>query len=259
MNKINRAAILLDYLARLHGPARAVEISKALGLRKGTVSRLLSELEAAQFVAQDSDTQRFSLGLKVLELGLYAQSRLDLRSTSLPFMQRLRDVTGETVTLSMRIGIERVYIEQVQGKFEVRHVPELGKHFPLWVGGGGKVILSHLSEEEIEAVMSKIQESGVYRLTSGQTVGIERLRQELNEIRKRDFVVTGGEAVPSFVGVSAPIFDRGHRVVGAISVGGPLPRFGLEEGTRLGPSVSEAARNISLRLGDLRLEPAAVG
>lgn len=252
MNTIKRAVAVLNCLAMAKGPLGVTEISKYLSLSKGTISRILSDLEKEQMVVQDPVSQRHTLGIKLLELGLMAQSNVDLRTASLPYMHQLLDVTGETVTLSMRVGMERMYIAQLPGTYEVRHVPELGKRFPLWAGGGGKVIWANLEGREAEVVFDSLIKSGVRTLASGQILDIGRLRVELEEIRKRGFAVTVGERVPSFCGVSAPVFDSEHRVVGVVSVGGPLPRFGFEEAMRLGPTVSEAARKISLHLGSFR-------
>jgi DNA-binding IclR family transcriptional regulator len=251
LKTIKRTVAVLNYLARARVPSGVTEISKSLGLSKGTISRLLSDLEEEQMVARDCDSHRFTLGVKLMELGLVAQSKVDLRSASLPYMHQLRDATGETVGLILRVGMERMYIEQVQGTYEVRQVAELGKKYPLWAGGGGKVMLAYLEDREVEVVMDSLRKSGVRTLASGQILDIDRLQDELKEIRERGFAVTVGERLPSFCGVCAPIFDSEHRVVGSLSIGGPLPRFGFEEGTRLGPLVREAARKISLHLGDL--------
>lgn len=250
MNSIKRAVAVLNCLASAGLPAGVTELSKSLGLSKGTVSRLLSDLEREQMVVQDPDTRRYSLGVRLLELGLMAQSNVDLRSASMPHMHQLRDVTGETVTLSMRVGIERMHIALVPGTYEVRQVPELGKRYPLWAGGSGKVILAYLKNDEIQAVMDRLHESGIRVLASGQALSAEKLGEELEQIRKKGFVVTVGERLTSLCGASAPIFDVEHRVVGSLTVGGPLPRFGVEEGERLGPVVGEAARKVSLHLGD---------
>ncbi|MBI4334420.1 MAG: IclR family transcriptional regulator [Chloroflexi bacterium] len=251
MNTVKRAAAVLSYLGGAGAPAGVTEISKVLHLSKGTVSRLLSDLDREEFVLQHPETGKYTLGIKVLELGLLAQSRLDLRSASLPYMQQLRNATGETVTLTLRVGMDRMYIAQSPGTYEVRQVPELGRRFPLWAGGSGKVILANLEESEMEGIIDAIRKSGIGTLASGQILDVERLKAELVEVRRQGFAVTVGERLPSFAGVAAPIFERDHKVIGSIAVGGPLPRFGPEAGTRVGPAVGEAARKISLHLGDL--------
>ncbi len=240
---------VLHCLAAARVPLGVTEISKCLGLSKGSISRILSDLEKEEMVVQDPVSLRHTLGIKLLELGLMAQSNVDLRSASLPYMHQLRDATGETVTLSLRVGMERMYIAQVPGTYEVRHVPELGKRFPLWAGGGGKVIWAYLEGDEAEAVFDSLRKSGIRTLASGQILDIKKLKDELVGIRKRGFAVTVGERVPSFCGISAPVFDSEHRVIGVISVGGPLPRFGFEEARRLGTLLSDVARKISLHLG----------
>ncbi len=254
LNTIKRAVSILNHIGTTEGRSGVTEIGKALKLSKGTVSRLLSQLEAEELVIQDPETQRYSLGVKIFEIGGLAQSNLDLRTASLPYMHQLRDIIGETVTLNLRVGFDRMYIEQVQGIHEVRQVPELGKRVPLWCGAGGKVILAHLGTSEIEDVLENLRKLGTQVLASGQSLDPSKLQYELEQVRKEHFLVTVGERLPSFCGVSAPIFGREHKVLGCLSVGGPLPRFSPEQGRRWGPSLSSAARKISLALGDLSSE-----
>lgn len=250
LNTIKRVVSILNYIGTTEGRSGVTEIGKALKLSKGTVSRLLSQLEAEELVIQDPETQRYSLGVKIFEIGGLAQSNLDLRTASLPYMRQLRDIIGETVTLNLRVGFDRMYIEQVQGIHEVRQVPDLGKRVPLWCGGGGKVILAHLEKSEIESVLDNLRKLGTQVLASGQSLDVNKLLDDLEQIRMEHFLVTVGERLSSFCGVSTPIFGREHKVLGSLSVGGPLPRFSPEQGTRWGPSLSSASRKISLALGD---------
>lgn len=220
--------------------------------------RTLSQLENEQLVAQDVATRGYVLGVKVMEIGLIAQSQLDLRSASRPYLHQLRDETGETVSLSLRIGLERMFVDLVESKHEVRQIPEMGKRSPLWCGSG-KAILAFLGESDSGAVMESLRSAGTQVLASGQILDAGRLREQLAQVRSQGFVVTVGERQPGVVGVAAPIFGREHQVLGAICVGGPLPRFGVEEATRFVAAVVGAAGRISLCLGDDRGKARSMG
>lgn len=251
MKGIDRILAIIGQLDSVGVPCGVTEISKELRLSKSTVYRVLSSLQKAQWVSQNPETQKYSLGSEVLELGLHMLSRIDLRNASLPYLYQLRDVTGETAMLTLRTDLERMYIDQIPGMHEVRQIVELGKQYPLWCGAPAKSMLAYVDESEVEAVMDNLRRAGIQVFASGQLVDIDRLRAELVEIRRRGWVVSSGERVPMTTAVAAPIFDRYHRACGAISVAGPLPRFTIDLATRYGEMVSQAARDISLRLGDL--------
>jgi DNA-binding IclR family transcriptional regulator len=92
-------------------PTGVTEISKQLGIGKSTVSRTLSALENEQWVAQDINTKKYKVSFKMIQLSLSILSRIDLRNISLPYMNELRRLTGETVILNIRVDLERVCIE----------------------------------------------------------------------------------------------------------------------------------------------------
>jgi len=84
-----RVVARVNYTASGEGPSSITEISKKVGLSKSSAYRALSSLKNAKWVIQDSDTKKYSLGSTLLELGLSVTSRLDLRSASLPFLNKL--------------------------------------------------------------------------------------------------------------------------------------------------------------------------
>lgn len=247
---MERVIAIISYLAATNEPCGVTEMSRELRLGKSSVYRVLSSLENVQWVAQKPETQKYTLGIRVLEFSLSRLSNLDLRSASLSHLEELGSATKETAMLSGRVGLERIAIEQVPGYYEVRYFAEPGRRLPLWCGAPGKVMLAHMEESEVEAVIDNLGKSGVSVLASGQPLDIDRLREELGEIRRQGFAVTVGERVAGGSGVAAPIFGYNHRVVGAISVTGPLPRFSADLARHYGPLVSQAARQISLKLGD---------
>lgn len=250
MKTIERIIAIITYLAvdpKFHG---VTEISSELRITKSTAHRILSSLESLRWVAQDPRTERYRLGSMALQVGLSAVSNTDIRSISLPYLYDLQDNTNETAMLSLRIGSERVFIEQIQGKHEVRQIVELQKRYPIWLGAPGKVILAYMEQSEIETVLYNLVKSGVRTFASGQVLDISRLQRELAEIRRLGFTVSVGERIPEVTAVAAPIFNQNHQVVGAISVAGPISRFNVDMANNYGALVSQAARNIGFQLGD---------
>jgi DNA-binding IclR family transcriptional regulator len=190
------------------------------------------------------------VGVAATRVGLGMISNLDLVTASAPYMLQLLDTTKETVMLTMRVGLERMYLHQVPGIHEVRQIVELGKLYPLWNGAPGEAILAHMDESEIDMVMDKLSEPGSGVLASGQVLVVDELRRSLEETRKKGFAVSSGRRIPGSVALAAPIFRSNQEVIGAISIGGPSSRFTPEVAIQAGPSVSGAAKNISMRLGN---------
>lgn len=255
MDVTDRVVSVITYLSLDRDFHGITEICTQLRISKSTVYRILSSLERHRWVAQDTKTRRYRLGNGILEIGLSILSNLDTRSVSLPYLYQLRDTTSETASLSLRVGLERTYVEIVQGSEQLRLIHELGKRHPLWCAAQGKAILAYMDEGEIEAVLNNLINSGVRAFASGQIIDIDNLRKELTEIRKKGFSVSFGERIAGTAAVAAPIFGAYDKVIGSIATGGPANRLSADAAKHYGTLVSRIAREVSLELGAFVKEP----
>jgi len=242
-------AAIVTFLARNKEPQKLTEISRKLHISGSTAYRILSALREIEWVSQDPETKRYKAGVGLLEISLTLISQLDLRSAAAPFLEILSGKVREGVTLSARVGLERIYVSHIQSDHELQHVVSWGKRLPLWVGAPGKAILAYISETERDAVLSGLNRSGPPSFASGRRIDEEDLRQELSEVRSKGFAVSRAERVAGTISVAAPIFDQEGRVVGAVSVGAPELRLSLDTARGYGPLVRETAEKISSRLG----------
>lgn len=249
MNTPERVIDILDTLASAAGPCGVSEISRHLGIGKNNVFRILSALESKGWVQQDAETKKYSLTGAMAEVALRALSHLDIQKVSLPYLHELQQATGETSAISIRVELERMFINCIPSNHNIRHIVTVGERRQLWYGSGGKAILAFMAEEEIEAVLDKFSRSGVSVLPGGQAVTIESLRDELAQIRKQGYAVAAGERQSEVCGVSAPIFNHNHNVVGCISVSGPMSRFNRDRALQCSGLVMEKAQKISSILG----------
>lgn len=249
MNATNRVLAIVGYIASSENASGVTEVSKKFGLSKSSVYRTLSSLKNAKWAVQDAGTRKYSLGPALLELGLSMASRIDLRSASLSFLNELYNMTHEATLLTTRVGLERLYVDQIESEHEVRWRVELGKRFPLWLGAPGKAMLAYIDKKEIETVIDNLRNSGTHLYVSGQVVDVAKLRKELTEIKRQGYAISTSERLVAVASVAAPIFGRDRQVVGAISLGGPMPRFNVELAVHYGPLVNKTAQKISQRLG----------
>jgi DNA-binding IclR family transcriptional regulator len=125
---------------------------------------------------------------------------------------------------------------------------------PLHSTGIGKAILAYLSEERLELVLA----GGLEQRTPGTIVTPEELRLELERIRLRGYSTDMEENEVGVRCVGAPIFDHSLRVVGGISIAGPVFRFTQQRVAELGLQVVGTAQEISRRLG-CAISPNAMG
>ena len=249
MNTAERVVAILNELASADGPCGVSELSRQLKIGKNNIFRILAALEDKGWIEQHTETKKYSLTGAMAEVAFRALSQLDIQKISLPYLHELQHTTGETSALSIKVELERMFISCIPSSYELHHSVPVGKRFKLWFGSGGKSILAFMTEDEIEAVLSRFSASGDSALPSGHVVTVESLRKELARIRKQGFAVGSGERTSGVVGVSAPIFNYNRQVVGSIGVSGPMPRFNMEKALQCSTLIMEKAKKISSILG----------
>lgn len=243
---VERAIDVLLLFGRSSRPDLGVtEISGELGLSKAAVHRILTSLRSRDLVAVDPVSRRYSLGPAALSLGRAYLSRIDVRAMAAPELSLLSRTTDETVTLSIRNGDTRMYVEQVVPGREVRMEVAIGVPYPLHAGGSSKAFLAFLTDEEIDSYLAR---HGLDALTRHTMTNADNLRADLNAIRLRGYARSVGERQAGAASVAAPVFDQSGRPVAVISVSGPEERFTpkMDSAARL---LIDATARLSARMG----------
>lgn len=242
---VERAVDVLFLLAD-HGESSVTELARAIGSSGSAVHRILVALRRKGLVEQRPDTERYALSWSVLGLARALTERTNLRAVSVPLMTQLRDATGETVSLNVRVGFERMPIDQVESTREVRWVAKVGALSPLYAGATGKVFLAHMSPSELSRYLAKVRRT---KLTPHTITERDELVGELEKVRREGVAVSREDRILGLAGISAPIFDRSGAVIAALTIGGRSD--GLEPATfaRWAEPLRQAAATISELLG----------
>lgn len=90
------------------------ELSARVGLHKSTLFRFMGTFCQLGYARRDPDTERFSLTLKVFELGSSVYARVDLVKLARPVLVQLSAATKETVHLAVLDGDSLVYLSKIE-------------------------------------------------------------------------------------------------------------------------------------------------
>ncbi|MCW5587062.1 MAG: IclR family transcriptional regulator, partial [Chromatiales bacterium] len=182
---IDRAASLLDAIARYQEPVSLKVLGAETGLHASTAHRILGSLVGNRFVERDP-AGRYRLGLRLLQLGVRLHSNIDLRAVALPVMEALRDKLGESVNLTLREGDVVVYIEKATPN-RMMHVQQLvGSRAPLHVTAVGKLMLGAAGDE---AIRGYAQRTNLPAYTRNTITTIARLKDECSEAVQRGYAL----------------------------------------------------------------------
>lgn len=242
---IERALDVLSLFSETDAVSLGVtEIASALGLSKAVVHRILASFRAKGFVELDEATRRYSIGPKILFLGLSYLERIDILQVAREAMVSLSAQTNETATLSIRSGRTRVYVDQITPPRDVRMQVALGTPYPLHAGASSKAFLAFLPAHEQDDYL----DAPLEKLTSATEIDTRKLRKELAQIHEVGYASSFGERMDGAGAVAAPVFGLDGQPVAVISVCGPVERFREEAGdaARL---LLEATRHASRKMG----------
>lgn len=227
-------------------PERGVtELADLLGVSKASIYRVLATLERREFVMQDSVSGRYRLGPGMRRAGNMSVADLDLPTEARPFMERLRDETGEEVHLAALDGGQAVYVAKVGGVHPIQVVSNIGDRSPAHCVSTGKMLLAYAEQNDLERLLNH----GLVCYTERTHATRHSLTQELGRVRQQGYAVNWGEYRNDVRGVAAPIVDSNGQVNASIGICGPAYRLTSELIAASAPIVTETATALSAYLG----------
>ena len=244
---VEKALTLLEHIAKAERPLGISEISNDLDINKSTVYRILQSLRAKDYIDQDSVSNKYRIGFKILELNTAIVRNIGFRKVAVGHMEKLAQETLETVGLAMMDRDGVIYLDQAGGEEEsIRIHFRIGLHMPFHCTGTGKAMLAFLDDGALDDILAR-HELNAY--TANTITDPNVLREELKKIREDGYALNNGEYQEVVRTVAAPIFDSSNKVVGSIAVAGLKFRFKLEIIPRFGELVKMTAAEISRNLG----------
>ena len=192
------------------------EISHRVGLPKSTVHRLASQLCAVGWLERNSGGYR--VGLKLLELGSVALQRTGLREAADKHLHSLAMRTGLVVHLGILDHGEVVYLDRVTTT-RVSLPTRVGGREPAYCTALGKVMLAFEDPASQASALARSR-----RRTEFTIIEPRAIQAVLDSARQTGIAYDREEAYKGLGCVASPI-RRGDRVIGAVSVTGPIARI----------------------------------
>ena len=247
MKALEKGLALLILLSAASQPQTLDEITRASGLNKTTCFRLLKTLQDFGFVEQETGGKRYRLGPRNISLGAAAMSGISLRNLALPHMQRLKELTQETVNLTVLDGSEVVFIERLEANHIISTHHRIGDRLPAHSTCMGKAILAHMPRPKREAVLGRIKFTA---LTPATITSRAALEKELDQVRREGLAYNREELEKGLCAVAAPVMGYAGEALAALNVAFPLVRHELHAALeKFAPLVKQAADQISELLG----------
>lgn len=247
IESVDRALRLLK-MFRDEPEIRLLDARAALDVGQSTAHRLLAMLCHHGFAVQDPRTRVYRAGPALLEVGLAAVRKLDLRETARPHLMTLAQESGETIHLANLEGTQVRFIDAVESAHALRVSARVGRLLPAQATSIGKAMLAALDPEVVEALFrGKPLESVTAKTITDWGV----LAEELDRVRSQGFATNDEESEEGVGSVGVSVTGASGRVLGGLSISAPRTRLNRAKRVRMAGLLREAADQIAADAEDL--------
>jgi len=220
-------------------------LAKRLSLAKSTVHRLAVTLTSEGLLEQSPETGRYRLGINLFVMGALVRRRLDVSNMAQPFLNVLREKTGETIHLAVMKDTDILYLYNLESRQAIRMKSYIGTIKPAFCTCEGRAIVAYGGTE----LINKVLNSPLSARTPETQTDPAQLIKMFAEIRTHGYAIDDEESEQGMRGIGAPLRDITGQVVAAIGIGGPSQRLTLKKLRGLAPELMSTADAISSQLG----------
>jgi len=245
VQSLERAFSILESIAGSNQPMSLAELSRATGLHTSTAFHLIKTLIVLGYAIQD-EAKRYRIGPRLFMQAAGAFNEVELVNLAMPHLQRLAEETGETTHLAVRADSGIAVIAKVDGRSSIRSSERVGIVRPAYCTAIGKVLLSALSKEDLDAYLR----NGPYEAYTPKTITAPaELREEIKRVAATGTAYDDAEFNHELRCIAAPVRNFTQQTIAAFGISGPVWRVTLKDMQRLSTRVAAIAADLSRDLG----------
>lgn len=220
------------------------EVAEKTSLSAAVARRCLHTLAKLGYVAQHD--RRFLLKPKVLEFGSAFYDSMNFDQVINPFLQELRDETGDSASLVVLSRSDILYLVHVSTNRHIRLGANVGTRFPAYATSLGRTILAFKPDRIINSYLA---DTPLKSLTEHTITDKDVFLARLQTIREQGFDTAQDELDYGIISIAVPIYDADRKVIAAINCSTTTSRTTRDQliATRL-DRLRDTARQIQLAL-----------
>ena len=224
LTSLDKSLKLIDMLSKNPQGLSLSQLSQILGYPKSTTHHILSTLLPYDYVSQNQETKKYSLGFKFLSIGKVILDSLDVRKTAYTHLRELQEKCKEAVHLAILRNGKVIYIDKIDKQGGLSLATHIGFRTDPHAAAGGKVLLSELSRKEIIDIY---RERPLKAYGKNTINSMPRLFDELEKIKKQGYAIDDEEYYEGIRCIAAPI-RAGWKVIAAVSITGSIFTMNLD-------------------------------
>jgi len=213
---VERALKILDIVRTSSKPLGVNEIAKAAALDPATTFRMLKTLLKYDWVYQNS-MEKYIIGPKISYVTDNNRFLEMLKEVSYYVMSDYSSREGQAMNLVVRNNEKCFILQQAKTNRLIDFVPPVGTFLLIYASACGKILLSGLSEENLQLVLNKTE---MKAFTPNTITDKLRLIAELDKIKKCGYSIDNYETNEAAICIAVPVYDNKKNIFAAISFSG---------------------------------------
>jgi IclR family transcriptional regulator, KDG regulon repressor len=246
VQSIGRAFAILEEVARNRDGIGLADLSKKVGLHNSTTFHLVKTMVSLGYIRQLKESKRYRIGRPLFALAASALDEMEMVSMATPVLDDLSRATGESSHFAARMSDAVVVMARTPGPGAFQLTDRVGVVRPAYCTALGKVILAALRPDQLDRYLERIE---LKALTSKTITNPQRLRRELQDIRRAGIAFDDGEFDNEMRCAAMAVHDFSGQVVGAIGISGPVWRLSIQALQNKARDLNEAAKRLSEAFG----------
>jgi len=239
------ALLILEYVAQCQTSVGVTELARAFGTTKSRIHRHLQTLVRAGYLIRNEETERYSISARLMALGQAVSESFELGTAARDIARELRDSLGHAVVLSQpeRDGNRIILMMPSRSNIDINVKP--GSVLAFASSAQGKITLAFGNPMLLQQTISE----GIPMLTPYSVTDPERLKTEVEAIKRRGWACAPNEAMVGLNALAAPIFGALGSYIGAIAITDSVQHITEVPTPEQVRQVTAAASRISVELG----------
>lgn len=252
-SSVDKTFAILEHFTILKPEWSITELAKELNSNKSTVYRFLSDMQKRDIMRQDTDTGKYSLGLKLFELGNRVQIQSAFVNKTHPILKKVAENITETVHIAILKNKQAYYVDKVESPQGLKISTNIGTYSPLHATSLGKILLAFSNQDYKKSITQINNTNKLDTYTDNTITNPEKLVQELKKIEKQKYAIDNQEFEIGLICVGVPVFNQKNEIIASLSAAGPANRFKIKELTNYVKILQAGATEIKNKIGTFNL------
>ncbi|MEM8862068.1 MAG: IclR family transcriptional regulator [Chloroflexota bacterium] len=236
IQSLSRGLTIIELLAKSEASLGVTEISKQLGVTKGSATRLIQTLVEHDFAVRDPESRRFLIGPKMKNLVELSAAPLPLKTVSTPLLQKLMEKTGENSHVAVYSQNKCLVVADIESTAQLRVVSGEGRLIPNHCTAIGKCLIAFG-----DYPLPREMETHTPRTITSK----DQLKLHLEQIRDRGYAVDDEEHEYGVRCMAAPVYNKAGKAIASIGISGPTVRVTLDKVPELSTYVIQASKELT--------------